>query len=377
MSFSDLAVDPRLDRQIAALSTRHAVVAAGLAPSSRAGVEFVDLSTAPRSAAGRALGLVRRLVRRHDAVFWGHPENQEVLRRLARIPADVVVVNDLRGLPIALRLGVPVVFDAHEYATEELSNEIWWRLLIRPHIRWLSSRHLPAVAAMMTVGEGIAAAYERDVGVRAVVVTNAPPFADLGPREVSRPVRLLHHGLAQRGRGLEEMVEMAELLDERFTFDFVLVEASRGFRDELIRRAAGNPRIRFLPPVPMRELPRFANGYDVGVFLLPPNNLNRRFALPNKLFEFVQGRLAVAVGPSPEMAAVVRRYGCGVVAADFRPASLASVLNGLDDAAIMAFKRASDRAASELCAERNVERILNVVDVAVKSRAGAAAAAAK
>jgi hypothetical protein len=290
---------------------------------------------------------------------------------------DAIVANDIALLPVALRLDVPVVFDAHEYAPEEFAERLWWRTLIRPYVRWLSRGCLPRVAGMMTVGEGIAAAYERDVGVRAVVVTNAPPFADLGPREVSRPVRLLHHGLAQRGRGLEEMVEMAELLDERFTFDFVLVEASRGFRDELIRRAAGNPRIRFLPPVPMRELPRFANGYDVGVFLLPPNNLNRRFALPNKLFEFVQGRLAVAVGPSPEMAAVVRRYGCGVVAADFRPASLASVLNGLDDAAIMAFKRASDRAASELCAERNVERILNVVDVAVKSRAGAAAAAAK
>jgi hypothetical protein len=35
--------------------------------------------------------------------------------------------------------------------------------------------------------------------------------------------------------------------------------------------------------------------------------------------EFIQARLAVAVDPSPEMARLVQRYGCGVVAPDFPP----------------------------------------------------------
>jgi hypothetical protein len=117
----------------------------------------------------------------------------------------------------------------------------------------------------------------------------------------------------------------------------------------------------------MRELVSMANAYDVGLFLLPPNNLNRRYALPNKFFEFVQARLAVAVGPSPEMAALVRRHGLGVVAADFTPEALAAELNSLDADQIAGFKLASDAAACELSAERNAEAILSAIDTALAS----------
>src|SRR5205823_126992 len=143
------------------------------------------------------------------------------------------------------------------------------------------------------------------VGVRATVVRNAPPFADLQPSEVHEPIRILHHGAALRGRGLEEMLRVADLLDDRFTLDFVLVEHTPGFRDALIDRAKDNPRVRFPPPVPMRELVTLANGYDIGLYLLRPSNFNQLHALPNKFFEFIQGRLALAIGPSPEMAHLV------------------------------------------------------------------------
>jgi hypothetical protein len=164
------------------------------------------------------------------------------------------------------------------------------------------------------------------------------------------------------------MVRLADLLEERFTLDFVLVESAGGFREELIARTKRNPRVRFPPPVPMRELVGMANAYDIGLFVLPPNNLNRRFALPNKLFEFIQGRLAVAIGPSPEMAALVRRYGCGVVAPTFEPESLAAELNALDAAAIATYKYASHLAAADLCAERNEDIVLEVVDAALRKR---------
>ena len=115
----------------------------------------------------------------------------------------------------------------------------------------------------------------------------------------------------------------------------------------------------------MQGLVRMANHYDIGLFLLPPVNFNWRFTLPNKLFEFIQGRLAIAIGPSPEMARVVRKYGLGVVADDFAPETLAAALNALDGSAIGAFKRASHAAADELCAESNAELMLRVVETAV------------
>jgi hypothetical protein len=370
ISLSDLSSDPRVDRQIAALISRHKVIAAGLGPPSYDGVGFVDLTTPPLGLFHGGLGVARLLAHRFQAAYWRHPRNREVLRRLRGVPADVVLVNDLPPLPLALRLGLPVVFDAHEFAPDEFADRRWWRLLLGPYVRWQCRRYLPEVAAMMTVSNGIAEAYQRDFGMRPAVVTNAPRFADLDPTPVGMPVRILHHGAALPGRGLEEMVRLADLLDERFTLDFVLVEGpgAHGFREELIARARHSPRVRFPPPVPMRELVQLASGYDIGLFMLPPNNFSHRYALPNKFFEFIQGRLAVAIGPSPEMAALVRRYGCGVVAPNFEPEALAAELNALDETTISRFKHASHLAAPELCAERNAEIVLEVVERALTER---------
>jgi hypothetical protein len=370
VSFSDLATDPRVDRQISFLQMRHRIVAAGLGPPRYDVDEFVDITTPTRMVPGRVLGLGRLLLRRYEDVYWKHPTNVTVLERLRQVRADVVVANDLSSLPIALRLGPPVVFDAHEYAPREFENVLWWRLVIKPFALWQCRRYIPQVAAMTTVGETIADEFERETGVRAIVVTNATPRAELEPTPVHQPIRVLHHGAAIPGRGLEEMIRLAKLLDERFTTTFVLADGHddarrrrrhEHYRERLIRLADGDPRIRFLPPQPMHMLAQMANDYDIGLFLLRPVNFNWRHALPNKLFEFVQGRLAVAIGPSPEMARIVQRYGLGVVAGDFAPETLARALNALEPHTIAEFKRASHAAANDLCAERNDEVMRRVL----------------
>jgi hypothetical protein len=365
ISFTDLARDPRVGRQISFLDGRFDLVAAGLRPPAIPSVEFIDISGPPRRLLGRVLGAVRLVARRYDDVYWKHPTNRAVLSRLEGIPADVVLANDLASLPIATRLGPPVAFDAHEYAPEEFSERLGWRLLMQPYISWLCARYIPEAASMMTVSEGIAEAFERETGVRATVVLNAPAKEEFDPTPVHSPVRVLHHGAAQPGRGLEELVEMARLLEDRFVLDLVLVEGEPGYRDALIARARGNPRISFPDPVPTADLARMANGYDIGVSVLPAGNANQANALPNKFFEFVQGRLAIAIGPSAEMGRLVRRYALGVIAEDFTPESLARAINGLDADSIARFKSASHVAASDLCAERNADLVLRAVEDAL------------
>src|SRR5690606_30214495 len=113
------------------------------------------------------------------------------------------------------------------------------------------------------------------------------------------------------------------------------------------------------------EVVSFIHRYDVGVFLLPPINFNYANTLPNKLFEYIQARLAVAVGPTPEMAAIVRKYGIGLVADDFTPASLAEKLNALTEDDVKLFKQRSSLAARDLSAENNELIFLESVDVAI------------
>ena len=77
------------------------------------------------------------------------------------------------------------------------------------------------------------------------------------------------------------------------------------------KNAEADPRIRILPPVKSDDVVYTINQYDIGVFLIPPVNFNYANTLPNKLFDFIQARLGIAIGPTPEMASIVDRYGNG------------------------------------------------------------------
>ena len=57
--------------------------------------------------------------------------------------------------------------------------------------------------------------------------------------------------------------------------------------------------------------------------------------------------------------------GCGVVAEDFRPASLAAELNRRSNADIAALKARSHVAAQELCMEHNRDVVLGLVEEAL------------
>jgi hypothetical protein len=220
------------------------------------------------------------------------------------------------------------------------------------------------------VCQGIADQYRRDTGVTPVVLTNAPEYQDIRPNlgsageaaaQEAAKIRMIHHGAASPPREIERMIAAMHHLDERFELDLLLVPGSAAYIVRLEALARPDPRIRFLPPVPMRELVGFSSAYDIGLFLVPPTTFNLRHTLPNKFFEFIQARLVVAIGPSPEMARIVEQTGCGVVAADFTPEALAAVLTGLDHLQINLMKQNSDRIARQTSAERNRETLLQVV----------------
>ena len=179
---------------------------------------------------------------------------------------------------------------------------------------------------MFTVCQGIADQYRRDTGVTPVVLTNAPEYHDIRAEPESRPestdltrdaakIRMIHHGAASPPREIERMILAMRHLDERFELDFLLVPGSMAY----IARLEARWRSQIQGFASCRRCRcaswcRFSSAYDIGVFLVPPTTFNLRHTLPNKFFEFIQARLAVAVGPSPEMARIVEQNGCGVVA---------------------------------------------------------------
>jgi glycosyltransferase involved in cell wall biosynthesis len=272
---------------------------------------------------------------------------------------------------VALRLarGAKVIFDAHEYTPRQHEDLFRWRLLFQEYSAYLCKTYVPKVDAMTTVCPGIAETYERDTGVKPLVLTSAADYENLEPNllddNVSR-IRLIHHGAAAPSRKIENMIHMMDDLGKRFELNLMFVESNRRYLHYLKRLAERRPAIRFLPPQPMNELPRCLNQFDIGVYLLEPTNFNNLHSLPNKFFEFIQARLAIAIGPSPEMAGIVKEHDLGVVSEDFSPKTLAQCLRNLDPKTINYYKLQSHQAARILSAKRNMELLLDLVGKLLK-----------
>jgi glycosyltransferase involved in cell wall biosynthesis len=283
---------------------------------------------------------------------------------------DLIIANDIESLPLAFAIDprAKVLFDAHEYYPRHFEDKLSWRIFFQPFNIYLCKKYIPKVAAMMTVGTGLAREYQKNFGVDPLIITNATWYYEIGPSPVSsNRIRMIHHGGAGASRRLELMIEMMHHLDDRFTLDLMLIipelssPKTKNYIHRLRSLADNNPRIRFLPAIKNSDVVSFINGYDLGVFLLPPVNFNYANTLPNKLFEFIQARLGVAIGPTPEMAQIVNEYKIGVVANDFTPESLALELNKLSAADVEKFKANASTPAKELCAEINKEKLLQLI----------------
>ena len=364
IAFSVIKNDPRVFRQVQSLRDQYQVTVIGLGSCPMSGIDWIAINTPPRTLLDRLKYIVLLGLRQFEKAYWSRALHLTALSLLAGQKFDLVLANDLETLPLALRVAdnVPVLLDAHEYAPLEHEDNFLWRLAVQPYIKYLCRKYLPQAKGMLTVCGGLAAEYTRVYGVKPKLLMNAPVYQVLSPSCVEEGrVRLIHHGGAVPGRCLELMVEMMAFMDERFTLDFMLMPSNARYLAELKQQAASNPKIRFLEPVPMLEISRAINHYDLGVYILKPNNFNNANALPNKLFEFVQARLGIAIGPSPEMARFVERYKLGVVAIDFTPQALAARLNALTMADIVKFKGAANVAALELCFEKNAEVLIDEI----------------
>lgn len=205
---------------------------------------------------------------------------------------------------------------------------------------------------------GIGREYEKHYGVKPVIITNAPAYYDIQPKPTDpKKIRLVHQGIANPSRKLELMFSMMEHLDDRFTLDLMLMEPIHQsniiYLKKLKELARKDPRIQFVPPVSTDKIIPTINQYDIGIVLIPPINFNYKNTLPNKFFECIQARVALAIGPIPEMKKITEQFKIGVVSQDFTAKSLAQKINSLSAENINHFKQNAAQAARELNAEKN------------------------
>ncbi len=369
MSFTDLSRDSRVRRQIKAVLNEHCVITCGTRPSGLSVSEHIPYIQRKKSFFQRVFSFFNLLTRRYEQYLKAKGDVRQVLSKISVQQIDVIVANDVETLPAAHALKMQkqskLVFDAHEYSPRQFENMFLWNLLFRPLNAYLLNTYLPHVDKMLTVSKGIADEYNQRFGVQPEVVINTADHYELKSTPVKpNKIRLVHHGVALPGRSLELLIRAMGHMDrDRYSLHLVLMPTiHKRYHNRLRRLVDRSKNVQLLPPVPYNEIVTFCNGYDVGIAFYPPRTFNLRYSLPNKLFEYVQARLAVVCGPSPSIMEYIDRYELGIIATDFSLGGLTRALMKLTPENIRSFKNNADKSSEILSSKPVMRRIQEILE---------------
>ena len=264
--------------------------------------------------------------------------NIRLLFFLLFTPCDIMHANDLDTLPanfLSSRIrGKPLVYDTHEYFTEV--PELTGRPAVKKIWETIEKLIFPKLRHIITVNRSIAHAYKEKYGKDIHIIRNVPEKwigkaavspAFFGLPENKKLIILQGAGI-NRDRGAEEAVEAMRYIDNA-----ILVIAGKGdVIPELqtkVRETSIQKKVVFIPPLPYKELMQLTGICDLGLSLDKDSNLNYRYSLPNKLFDYIMAGIPVLVSDLPELRHIVEKYEIGLIAQDYSPKGIAGSINSI------------------------------------------------
>ena len=233
--------------------------------------------------------------------------------------------------------------------------------------KWIENRYVPRLEHAVTVSFPIAEIYRRLYGTRFSVVRNVPvkrviESNDWLKSEYKGKQLIIYQGALNVGRGLELMIEAMQYVD-----DAVFIVVGTGDIDReleaMVEEKNLEEKVYFKGRVLPEKLFPMTISCDLGISLEEDRGLNYRYALPNKLFDYIQCRVPVLCSALPEMSRIVRTHGVGIATEERDPKKLAGIIRYmLEERSNGAWRDALDKAAGELCWENESQVYLDLLN---------------
>ncbi len=238
---------------------------------------------------------------------------------ISRRYIKALVSNDLDTLPanfLVSRLrNKPLIYDSHEYFTEvpELAN----RTVVKNTWLFIERMILPKLKHACTVNDSLAEIYHTKYHNDFEVIRNLPQKESSTenyelPGWLSGKKILIYQGAVNLDRGIETVIDAVKEMD-----GVVFIIAGTGDRfheiEHQIKREQLNHRVYLTGRLRPEQLRSVTKKAHLGVSLEMNTNLNYYYALPNKLFDYMQAGIPTLVSGFPEMRSIVEKYGTGLV----------------------------------------------------------------
>ena len=288
--------------------------------------------------------------------------------------ADVLFSNDLDTLLpnyLVSRLkGSVLIYDSHEYFTgvpelqkNHFARKIWTKV---------ESFIFPKLKNVITVNRSIANLYSQQYGNIVHVVRNVPDKTNRIIFDVvqwkrsvgfsdDKKVFILQGAGINIDRGAEEAVEAMKDVDAML----LIIGGGDVFHQlkELADKHNVTHKVIIHPKISREELMAVTASCFAGLTLDKDTNINYRFSLPNKLFDYIHAEIPVIATDLPEVAAIVNVYRTGIVLSQNSPQAIANAMNGLisekelyDD-----YKENCRIAATDLCWQSEKKVLIDLI----------------
>lgn len=284
---------------------------------------------------------------------------------------DLLFSNDLDTLLpnflISRLKRKPLIYDSHEYFTEvpELVNRKKIQRIWKSIEKWI----FPKLENIITVNDSIAGLYEKEYGKRPVIIRNIPSTksilqkksrAELGLPENKNILILQGSGINVQ-RGAEEMVEAMQFID-----DAVLLIIGGGDVIPKLRQMANDlqltEKVIIKPKLPYNEMMNYTVLADIGLTLDKDTNLNYRYSLPNKLFDYIHAGIPIISSSLVEIKKIIEQYDIGDFIPGHDPQHIADKLNTVlkDKGLIAGWKKNVNFAALQLTWEKEEQGLKEI-----------------
>ena len=133
--------------------------------------------------------------------------------------------------------------------------------------------------------------------------------------------------------------------------------------EDMVWRHSLSEKVFFKGKMPIEELVKYTSVADLGVSLDKDTNLNYRYSLPNKLFDYIQCGIPVFSSNLVELKNVIEKYKVGYIASNHEPNYLAKRLTEIfeDEVTLAQYKANARKAAEELCWEKEKIKFEQIV----------------
>ena len=249
---------------------------------------------------------------------------------------DIYHANDLNTLPqgyVCAKLRFKrkkLIYDSHEVQTSRTGYGSIHGLMEKYFIRKIDA---------MIVENHTRAKYNEELyGFYPNVIHNYPFLTTVQPEnkiDLHRMLQLpkdekilLYQGGIQTGRGLDKLIEAVPHIKE----GTVVLIGDGKIKPMLIQKVKEmklEDRVKFLPKVPLKDLPSYTVNAYLGFQILNNVCFNHYSASSNKLFEYMMAGVPVVACSFPEIQRVVEGENVGICVDSHNPLEIARAVNEL------------------------------------------------